>query len=177
MGTAEDDIRWLDEHERAAWLNIVRTVVKLPTVLDAQLGRDAGLSYFEYMVLAMLSERRSRTLRASDLARVVNSSATRLSNVVRRLEHRGLLLRLPDPDDGRGTLVRLTDAGLDLTMAAAPLHVQTVRAAIFDPLEAGDVQTLHAALGRILARIDPDSATEPLPIEVEPTHERSDPAL
>ena len=170
MGT-DENIRWLDDQERAAWLNIVRTVVKLPTVLDAQLGRDAGLSYFEYMVLAMLSERRSRTLRASDLARVVNSSATRLSNVVRRLEQRGLLLRLPDPEDGRGTLVQLTDAGLDLTMTAAPLHVQTVRAAIFDPLQAGDVHALHAALGRILARIDPDAATEPLPIEVEPTAE------
>ncbi|NYJ76089.1 MarR family winged helix-turn-helix transcriptional regulator [Allobranchiibius huperziae] len=171
----DEDIRWLDDEERAAWLNIVRIVVKLPTVLDAQLGRDAGVSYFEYMVLAMLSERRSRTLRASDLARVVNSSATRLSNVVRRLEQRGLLARLPDPDDGRGTLVRLTDAGLDLTISAAPLHVQTVRAAVFDPLEPGDVQALHASLGRILARIDPDSATEPLPIEVEPTHERAQP--
>lgn len=173
--TADEETRWLDDEERAAWLNIVRTVVRLPTVLDAQLGRDAGVSYFEYMVLAMLSERCSRTLRASDLARVVNSSATRLSNVVRRLEQRGLLVRLPDPDDGRGTLVHLTEKGLDLTIGAAPLHVRTVRAAVFDPLGPGDVQSLHSALGRILARIDPDAATEPLPIEVEPAHERAQP--
>ncbi len=57
MGGA-DSTRWLDEGERAAWLNIVRTVVRLPAELDAQLIPDSGLNYFEYMVMAMLSERR-----------------------------------------------------------------------------------------------------------------------
>ncbi len=166
--------RWLDKGEREAWLNLVRTLVRLPAVLDAQLARDAGLNHFEYMVLAMLSERRSRTLRASDLARVVNSSLTRLSNVVGRLEGRGLLARFPDPHDGRATLVHLTDAGLKLIGEAAPGHVDTVRRTVFDPLVLGDVEALRSALGRILDEIDPDALTRPLPVEVEPHPGRSE---
>ena len=66
-GAAEEP-RWLSPQERAAWLSLVGVMVKLPAALDAQLQRDAGLSYFEYMVLAMLSAQPDRTLRMSELA-------------------------------------------------------------------------------------------------------------
>jgi hypothetical protein len=60
--------RWLSPDERATWLSLVGVMVKLPAALDAQLQRDSGLSYFEYMVLAMLSEQPDRLMRMSELA-------------------------------------------------------------------------------------------------------------
>ena len=53
---ALEDVQWLDGDERSTW-RLAAVMVKLPAALDAQLQRDAGLSFFEYMVLAMLSER------------------------------------------------------------------------------------------------------------------------
>ena len=87
---AEPSTRWLDAEERAAWLSLSRTIVKLPSALDAQLERDADLNYFEYLVMAMLSEQETRTLRMSQLAALSNASLSRLSHVAKRLENAGV---------------------------------------------------------------------------------------
>src|SRR5690349_3789720 len=102
-----DDVaepRWLDPDEQAAWLGLTGVLIRLPAVLDTQLQRDAGISHFEYQVLAGLSMADDRTLRMSDLATFVEGSLARLSQVVGRLEKRGWIRRVPDPDDGRYTL-------------------------------------------------------------------------
>ena len=77
--------RWLDAEERATWLSLSRIIVKLPSALDGQLERDADLNYFEYIVMAMLSEQDDRTLRMSQLAALSNASLSRLSHVAKRL--------------------------------------------------------------------------------------------
>ena len=55
------DPDWLDEQELSAWTRFIAVVERLPGVLDAQLRRDAALTHFEYLVLAMLSEAPERT--------------------------------------------------------------------------------------------------------------------
>src|SRR5690349_18794233 len=118
---------WLDDAQLAAWVKLVAVVELLPGVLDTQLRRDAGLTHFEYFVLAMLSEAPERTLRMTSLAQRTNATLPRLSHVVRRLEERGLVERFPCPQDGRATNARLTAAGWDSVVAAAPGHVDAVR--------------------------------------------------
>ncbi len=136
-------------------------MVKLPSALDAQLERDAGLNYFEYIVLAMLSEQADRTLRMSELAAVTNASLSRLSHAAKRLERHGFLRREPDAEDGRYTRARLTDEGMATVVGAAPGHVATVRALVIDALSPAALRDLRAANERILARVDPDATTRP----------------
>lgn len=42
-----------------------------------------------------------------------------------RLERKGLVTRAPNPDDRRGSLVRLTDTGRDIVDEAMTQHVLT----------------------------------------------------
>src|SRR5438270_4494776 len=119
--------RWLDAEEQQVWLAFVATLVRLPGALDAQLQRDAGISHYEYQVLAWLSMTAGRTVRMSDLAEFTEGSLSRLSNVVTRLERRGWVCRAPDPEDGRYTLAALTDLGQSKIEASAPGHVGEVR--------------------------------------------------
>ncbi len=149
-----DDPRWLDEHEQQAWRRLAAVILKLPSELDAQLQRDAGMSHFEYWVLALLSEAPDRTLRLSQLATQANASLSRLSHVITRLEKRGWLTRRPCPDDARATLAVLTDAGWNTVVATAPGHVDTVRRFVFDGLDPDDVSELARLCDAILDRID-----------------------
>lgn len=151
------ETRWLDPDERAAWLRLVAVAELLPGVLDAQLRGSAGLTHFEYLVLAMLSEASERTLRMTTLAQRTNATLPRLSHVVRRLEDRGLVERVPCPEDRRVTNARLTDAGWDVVVAAAPGHVDTVRAHVLDPLTREQLGQLRAIGDALLTRLDPDS--------------------
>lgn len=147
---------WLDEAERTAWLRLIAVVELLPGALDGQLRRDAGLTHFEYFVLAMVSEAPDRTLPMARLARRTNATLPRLSHVVRRLEERGLLERATAPDDGRVTLATLTDAGWDRVVEAAPGHVDTVRDLVFAGLTRRQVSQLSDIAGAMLEQLDPE---------------------
>jgi DNA-binding MarR family transcriptional regulator len=147
---AETEPQWLDQTEMAAWLPLVRLMIRLPAALDAQLRRDAGISHFEYAVLARLSEARNRTLRMSTLADFTNGSLSRLSHVVARLESKGWVKRRPCPEDGRYTDALLTDKGYAKVVATAPGHVDVVRRLVIDPLTQTQLRQLSAITARIL---------------------------
>jgi DNA-binding MarR family transcriptional regulator len=146
--------RWLDDDELKAWLKLAGVMLKLSPTLDSQLQRDSDLTHFDYLCLAMLSEAEGRTLRMSDLAGQVNASLSRLSHVVTKLEARGWVRRGPCADSKRVTMVRLTDEGWRVLVAAAPGHVGTVRSLVFDGLSPADVRHLDRIAGHIVGRID-----------------------
>ena len=150
------DVRWLSDAERTAWVRLIALVELLPGSLDGQLRRDAGLSNFEYFVLAMLSEAPGRLLRMTDLAARTNATLPRLSHVVSRLEERGLVERKPCPGDRRATNARLTDAGWRTLEDAAPGHVEHVRQNVLDALTPEQVDQLAEIAGAVLGRLDPD---------------------
>ncbi len=152
------DTRWLDDEQLGAWVRLVAVLELLPGVLDGQLRRDADLTHFDYYVLAVLSEAPETTLRMTALARLTASTLPRLSHVVQRLEARGLVERLPCPQDRRATNARLTAAGVEKVRATAPGHVATVRDAVIDALTPEQVRQLAAITDAILARVDPDRA-------------------
>jgi DNA-binding MarR family transcriptional regulator len=155
------DTRWLDDDELTAWIRLVGVVELLPGVLDTQLRRDAGLSHFEYYVLAMLSESPRRTLRMTALAARTNATLPRLSHVVRRLEDRGLVERSACPEDARATNATLTEEGWRMLQATAPGHVATVRQHVIDALTREQVDQLSGIAEAILHRLDPDGRLRP----------------
>lgn len=156
MPEPTDDTPWLDRAQLRAWMKLVAVMELLPAALDQQLQRDADLTHFDYMVIAMLSETESRTLRMSALAAATNASLPRLSHVVSRLEKRGLVSRCPSSDDRRATDVRLTDAGWDAIVEAAPQHVRTARAFVIDALTAEQVTQLDGITKALLGKLDPE---------------------
>ena len=147
--------RWLTPAEMQTWLRLMAMVELLPSVLDQQLRRDAGLTHFEYQVLAMLSEAPERTLRMSVLAAHTTATLPRLSHVVTRLARRGLVERRTSPQDGRATDVVLCEAGWGELVAAAPGHVEAAREYVFDALTVGQVRELNGIADALLARLDP----------------------
>jgi DNA-binding MarR family transcriptional regulator len=152
------ETRWLSDAEQAVWRDLMRLVTVLPAALDGQLQRDAGLTHFEYLALAMLSETPGRSRRMSELAGLVNGSQSRLSHLVGRLERRGLVRRERAAEDGRGSVAVLTEAGWETVVRAAPAHVEQVRSLIFDALDDPRVGQLGDVLAALLARLVPDDA-------------------
>lgn len=148
--------RWLGHEELAVWVRMVAVLELLPAQLDSHLRRTAGLTYFEYYALAMLSEVPERTLPMSTLATRTNATLPRLSHVARRLEERGLVTRSPSPDDRRVTVCQLTDAGWETVVATAPEHVDQVRRLVFDTLTGEQVAQLDTITEQLVAVLDPD---------------------
>jgi DNA-binding MarR family transcriptional regulator len=121
----------------------------LTAELDRELQRDADMPHTYYEILVALSEAPGRTLRMSELAGVCQSSRSRLSHAVSRLEEDGWVERRDCPTDRRGALAVLTDKGFAVLEAAAPGHVDAVRRNLFDRLSPEQA----AELGRISAAV------------------------
>ncbi|MBA3621027.1 MAG: MarR family transcriptional regulator [Euzebyales bacterium] len=152
------DERWLNAEQQQAWRAFLATSALLHAALDRQLQRDAGLPHAYYMILAMLSESPGRALRMSSLAELTNSSQSRISHAVARLEEAGWVRREQCPSDRRGLLAVLTDAGFGVLAEAAPGHVEAVREHLFDQLTPEQVRQLEGICRAALRKLDPDNA-------------------
>ena len=144
-------MEWLTDEQQAAWRPFIALLLRLPAALDAQLQRDAGITSFDYLVLSGLSESPNRTLRMSELAAIANSSLSRLSHVVSRLEAKGWVRREPCPGDGRFINAVLTEEGWRKVEATAPGHVAAVRELLIEVLSQEEFAQLGAISARVLA--------------------------
>jgi DNA-binding MarR family transcriptional regulator len=141
--------RWLDDEEQRTWRAFLSAIRLLSTELDRELQRDADMPHTYYEILVALSEAPERTLRMNQLADMSQSSRSRLSHAVSRLEEAGWVERRACPTDKRGALAVLTPKGFAALEAAAPGHVDAVRRHLFDVLTPEQA----AELGRISAAI------------------------
>src|SRR3712207_1092871 len=143
--------RWLDADEQRAWRGDMYSWVLLGERPDRELTRETGISHAYDEILVQLSETEGRALRMSELADRCLSSRSRLSHAVSQLEERGWVRRQVCPEDGRGQLAVLTDAGFAALEAAAPLHVESVRTHLFDQLSPEQVAAMRD-IGETLLR-------------------------
>lgn len=142
--------RWLTAEEQHVWRAYRDLSLLLEDTLDQQLRHDAGLSHLHYSVLVFLSEAPERRLRMTDLAEHLKVARSRLTYVISRMVDEGWVCREGSPGDKRGQLAVLTDAGMAVLGRAAPGHVATVRAAVFDRLSPEQVHAFGEVCRTVL---------------------------
>ena len=153
--------RWLDDTEMRAWLALLQVHGVLFDQLDRELQRDHDLSAAEYEVLVNLEQADAHRLRMSDLADQALVTRSRLTHTVDRLEREGLVRREACPTDRRGSFAVLTRAGFKRLARAAPSHLESVRARLFDRLDPAQVAALADALEVVAAGLREPSAPDP----------------
>lgn len=160
-GHSRTDPSTFTPDELETWSSIATLLEWLPAALDAQMQRDSQISHFEYGILFALSQADEASLSMKELAGFANSTLSRLSRAVARLERQGWVTRRPDPEDGRTTIASLTDSGLATMRAAAPEHVAFVRRVVFESLTPAQARTLGRASRRITSAIREDGGWRP----------------
>jgi DNA-binding MarR family transcriptional regulator len=112
-----------------------------------ELLREHGLQYSDYSVLAIL--RSSGPIAPKQLNTYLAITSGGLTKTIQRMEREGLVQRAPDPDDGRGTLVSLTEKG---ERTIAPILSKTVAAheILFQDLSKDDRGRIATALRDLL---------------------------
>jgi len=154
----EDDEVWLDRAQQESWREVIGLLTTLPQALESDLRRGAGVTMFDYTVLASLSEAPGWSMQMSDLAYRANASLSRLSHVVSRLESRGFLTRELSGSDARATNAILTGAGWRKVEATAPLHAQSVRDLVVSALTPAQLKQFGILAGKLVRHIEARTA-------------------
>lgn len=116
----------------------------------AQVYRESfGLTRDEWRVMAALAE--AGTVKTSRVIESTTLEKMQVSRAASRLEEGGLLERLPDPEDGRGWLLRLKPAGRALHQKIVPM-VLAREEFLLQALEPAERQVLDAAVDKLLQR-------------------------
>jgi len=146
-------VNWLDDKQLQEWMSFSALLIVLPGELDSEMQRLAGMTQFEYTVMAGLSEAPGRTMRISTLAQLSRGSISRMSHLIKRLERRGWVRREADPQDGRYTNAILTEDGYAKVVETAPGQLALVRRLVVDALTPAQLSRLGEISGRLLGGI------------------------
>jgi DNA-binding MarR family transcriptional regulator len=104
------------------------------------------LSMWGYVVLVALDESPMRTQAA--LAAAIGADKTRIIRDLDELQHRGLIERMPDPDDRRVRLLMITAAGRAVKDAVQK-EIQRGEERWLGDLSADERRTFLRVLGRL----------------------------
>lgn len=140
----------IDPASMALFARLTRAHLAASRAIDRTLGRH-GLKRGEFDLLASL-RRASAPFRLSpgELARAMVLSPAATTHRIQLLEERGLVVRRPDPADGRFGVVELTEAGRALVDTAVTDHVATLDRLLADvaPAERARLTGALAAVER-----------------------------
>ena len=138
-------------------LEVLSRVTRLARHLDRARGAAFsahGLEVWEFDVLAAL--RRAGDpyeLSAGQLTSETLVTSGTMTNRIDRLEGRALVRRRPDPSDGRGVLVRLTEDGRTVVDTALEDLLERERGLLAE-LDERSLASLTAELRRLVAPFD-----------------------
>jgi DNA-binding MarR family transcriptional regulator len=176
VGRIIDDWARLRPELNVAPVGVFTRLNRLRSVFDAELTaffRDFGLSNSDFAVLANLRRAgEPHVLSQSALMNELRLTSGTISVRIDRLERIGLVRRLPDPEDGRGVLVEMTDAGAAKFNEVAPRHLAN-EARLLSALDPAELARLSELLERLLASFEHDcTILDPaLGLSVAPAHE------
>ena len=132
----------------AAWESLFRAQVTIMRALAAEFPSEI-MSLNEYDVLFNITRAPQRRLRLKDLNRAVLITQPSVSRLVDRLASRGLVTKAHDPDDGRGTIVAITEEGFATFRRVAFSHMDAISRHVGPALDDGELRELIALCDRL----------------------------
>lgn len=145
----DQDVRWLEGDEMAAWRGFLAAHGRLLRVLDEELLADHGISMSDHEVLIRLSETDGGRLRMAELADDLILSRSGLTRRIDGLVKDGLVRRTTCDADRRGVWAELTEAGWARVEEVTPSHIRSVRAHFVDVLDAEELAVIARAVAKV----------------------------
>ena len=143
----------------AACLDVFQANTLVARALERGLKERFGLPLADYEVLARLAEvPEGERIRMQELARRVLLSKSGLSQLFTRLEKRGLVQRLGDPENLRVTYAILTEEGREALERARPAFLEEIEERFAGHLNKEEMRTIRQAMRKVIRA----SGEEPL---------------
>jgi len=130
----------------AAVTSVMRAHQLLLSSVDDAL-RPFGLTFARYEVLMLLTFSRRGELPAGKIGERLQVHAASITNALNRLETSALIVRQPNPLDGRGVLAAITPLGRDVAHESSKVLNRDVFGTL--PISDRDLRELCAVLRRL----------------------------
>lgn len=135
METSQFNSIYKDEYKKSTGLLFIRTYHKWHGLIKNEL-RTIDLTHPQFVVLTTLAAllRQQEWVSQTDIARFSDMDVMTVSQIIRLLVKKELIMREVHPKDSRANIILLTDMGLQKVNQALPL-VEGIDQAFFGKLE------------------------------------------
>lgn len=155
--------------------DVLATMVAWTRLFTNQMAREtrakAGIALADFEVVTRLALTPENRMRMSELAEQTQSSRSRLSHQIDRMEAAGLVQREDCDEDRRGSFTVLTKAGCDLWEKTAPDTIAGIRKHFADRVTARDLDTIDRIFSKLTAYLV-DVTEKPLVTAGDPAPKR-----
>jgi DNA-binding MarR family transcriptional regulator len=111
-----------DHHQSLKlWLRMLSCTTKIEAVIRSRLRTEFGITLPRFDLMAQL-ERHPEGLRMGELSKRMMVTGGNVTGITDQLEQENLVVRVPDPKDGRAFSVKLTPAGRTAFAQMAEVH-------------------------------------------------------
>ena len=136
-----------------AWRTFMQNYGVITDLMRRRFAETLDLPMVWYEILLHINAGPCRQRAFSELEELMVLSQSGLSQLVSRMEANGLLTRTTDTNDGRRTILMLTDAGADLFAECAAVHRTSINEYFADRLTDEEAAIIASAFGRILEEV------------------------
>ncbi|MGF6824130.1 DNA-binding MarR family transcriptional regulator [Microbacterium sp. ZKA21] len=131
----------------AAWESLFRAQHELFSEMATDFD-GTNLAQGEYDVLLTVTRAPDMTARLRDVTQNMLISQPSVSRLIDRMVARNLVTKHPDPEDGRGALIRATEAGARAFRRIATIHGRSI-AERMSSLDDDELRTLLTLTERL----------------------------
>jgi DNA-binding MarR family transcriptional regulator len=139
----------------AAWRAVLLAQDRVVRAIERELAAAGLIPLTWYDVLLELQSAENGCLRMQELGARVVLSRTRVSRLVTELEGERLVVRRPDPADGRATLATITPAGKAAFRRAVPVYLAGIEEHFNRHLTTAQQRAIARSLQQVLDAHEP----------------------
>ncbi len=148
-----------DHHQSLKlWLRMLSCTNKIETEIRSRLRTEFGITLPRFDLMAQL-ERHPEGLRMGELSKRMMVTGGNITGITDQLEQENLVVRVPDPKDGRAFSVKLTPAGRKAFTQMAEVHESWVAELLQDISQEDKgqlIELLSQMKGHLYAREEKD---------------------
>ncbi len=131
----------------------LRKIIRSINLESKKIEKEFGISIPQLLVLQFLSEQEDYRASSKDIKTYINLNASTVSGIVSRLEDKGLVARLPNSQDRRGTYITLTAKGADL-LKESPTTLQEKMSIRLKKLSRQQIEQLNSSIETLTQLMD-----------------------
>jgi DNA-binding MarR family transcriptional regulator len=146
------------EHHQALklWLRMLACTVRVEDTIRSRLRTTFGITLPRFDLMAQL-ERDPEGLRMGELSKRMMVTGGNVTGIADQLEREALVVRVPDPHDGRAFMLKLTPAGRLAFAEMAAVHEDWV-AELFSGIPAADKTRMITLLDSLKQHLNDDKS-------------------
>ncbi|WP_342120855.1 MarR family winged helix-turn-helix transcriptional regulator [Pseudoduganella sp. OTU4001] len=148
-----------DHHQSLKlWLRMLSCTTKIEAEIRSRLRTEFGITLPRFDLMAQL-ERHPEGLRMGELSKRMMVTGGNVTGITDQLEQEKLVVRVPDPKDGRAFSVKLTPAGRKAFAQMAEVHESWVAELLQDITQEDKgqlIDLLSQMKGHLYAREEKD---------------------